>query len=67
MLRGNVTMLIDNAMANLELEVAVTLIFLLAEDLGSPVCPVLGSLLVLLLNIPVQQTWLPENSNKSVN
>ena len=38
----------------------MTLIFLLAEDLGSPVRPVLCSLLQLLLNIPVQQTWLPE-------
>ena len=50
-------------LANLELEVAVTVIFLRAEDLGSPLRPVLGSLLVLLLNIPLQQTWLPQNRN----
>ena len=48
---------------NLELEVAVTFILLRAEDLGAPVSPVLGSLLVLLLNIPVQQAWLPEKRN----
>ena len=38
-------MLIDCSDSNLELEVAVTLIFLWSEDLGSPVRPVLGSLL----------------------
>ena len=56
-------MLTDCSDSNLELEVAVTLVFLWSEDLGPPVRPVLGSLLVLLLNIPVQQTGLTENGD----